>query len=39
MSFVGTASWMAPEVIRNEPISDRSDIYSFGVVRISFFFF
>ena len=32
MSFAGTASWMAPEVIRNEPISDRADVFSFGVV-------
>jgi len=32
MSFAGTASWMAPEVIRNEPVSDRADVFSFGVV-------
>ncbi|KAI3955791.1 hypothetical protein MKW98_006151, partial [Papaver atlanticum] len=28
----GTPQWMAPEVIRNEPSDEKSDIYSFGVV-------
>ena len=23
MSFIGTVAWMAPEVIRNEPCSDK----------------
>uniref|UniRef100_A0A8C7IBT1 mitogen-activated protein kinase kinase kinase n=1 Tax=Oncorhynchus kisutch TaxID=8019 RepID=A0A8C7IBT1_ONCKI len=32
MSFAGTVAWMAPEVIRNEPISEKVDIWSFGVV-------
>lgn len=32
MSFAGTVSWMAPEVIRNEPCSEKVDIWSFGVV-------
>uniref|UniRef100_A0A3Q3AGR5 Mitogen-activated protein kinase kinase kinase n=1 Tax=Kryptolebias marmoratus TaxID=37003 RepID=A0A3Q3AGR5_KRYMA len=31
MSFAGTVAWMAPEVIRNEPVSEKVDI-SFGVV-------
>lgn len=32
MSFAGTVAWMAPEVIRSEPSSDKVDIWSFGVV-------
>jgi mitogen-activated protein kinase kinase kinase 13 len=32
MSFCGTVSWMAPEIIKNEPCSDKVDIWSFGVV-------
>ncbi|XP_026422905.1 uncharacterized protein LOC113318853 isoform X3 [Papaver somniferum] len=28
----GTTQWMAPEVIRNEPVDEKSDVYSFGVV-------
>lgn len=32
MSFTGTVAWMAPEVIRHEPCSDRVDIWSYGVV-------
>ncbi|KAJ0023945.1 hypothetical protein NQD34_003844 [Periophthalmus magnuspinnatus] len=32
MSFTGTVAWMAPEVIRNEPVSEKVDIWSFGVV-------
>ncbi|CAL1413051.1 unnamed protein product [Linum trigynum] len=28
----GTPQWMAPEVLRNEPSDEKSDIYSFGVV-------
>lgn len=27
MSFAGTVAWMAPEVIRNEPCSDKIDIW------------
>ncbi|KAI0211951.1 Mitogen-activated protein kinase kinase kinase 13-A [Lamellibrachia satsuma] len=30
MSFAGTVAWMAPEVIRNEPCSEKVDIWSFG---------
>ncbi|XP_042750806.1 mitogen-activated protein kinase kinase kinase 12-like, partial [Lagopus leucura] len=26
MSFAGTVAWMAPEVIRNEPVSEKVDI-------------
>lgn len=32
MSFAGTVAWMAPEVIRHEPCSEKVDIWSFGVV-------
>ncbi|KAK3927245.1 Mitogen-activated protein kinase kinase kinase 12 [Frankliniella fusca] len=32
MSFAGTVQWMAPEIIRNEPCSEKVDIWSFGVV-------
>lgn len=32
MSFAGTVAWMAPEVIRNEPCSEKVDIWSFGIV-------
>ncbi|KAK4755677.1 hypothetical protein SAY87_009434 [Trapa incisa] len=28
----GTPQWMAPEVLRNEPSYEKSDIYSFGVI-------
>ncbi|KAL3681993.1 hypothetical protein R1sor_000015 [Riccia sorocarpa] len=28
----GTPQWMAPEVLRNEPSTERSDVYSFGVI-------
>ncbi|CAH8385369.1 unnamed protein product [Eruca vesicaria subsp. sativa] len=28
----GTPEWVAPEVIRNEPLSEKCDIYSFGVI-------
>lgn len=32
LSFVGTASWMAPEIIRNELCSEKCDVWAFGVV-------
>eukprot|EP00252_Welwitschia_mirabilis_P006836 TRINITY_DN17744_c0_g1_i1.p1 TRINITY_DN17744_c0_g1~~TRINITY_DN17744_c0_g1_i1.p1 ORF type:complete len:785 (-),score=139.45 TRINITY_DN17744_c0_g1_i1:397-2751(-) len=28
----GTPQWMAPEVLRNEPSNEKSDLYSFGVI-------
>ncbi|XP_057809745.1 uncharacterized protein LOC131024241 isoform X2 [Salvia miltiorrhiza] len=28
----GTPQWMAPEILRNEPADEKSDIYSFGVI-------
>ena len=27
MSFAGTVAWMAPEVIRNETISEKIDVW------------
>nr|CAD7201353.1 unnamed protein product [Timema douglasi] len=32
MTFAGTVAWMAPEIIRNEPYSEKVDIWSYGVV-------
>lgn len=32
MSFAGTVAWMAPEVIKNEPCSEKVDIWSYGIV-------
>lgn len=31
-STAGTAEWMAPEVLRNEPSNEKCDVYSFGVI-------
>uniref|UniRef100_A0A7N0TSM1 non-specific serine/threonine protein kinase n=1 Tax=Kalanchoe fedtschenkoi TaxID=63787 RepID=A0A7N0TSM1_KALFE len=28
----GTPQWMAPELIRNEPSNEKSDVYSYGVI-------
>ncbi|OVA14145.1 PAS domain [Macleaya cordata] len=28
----GTPQWMAPEVLRNEPSNEKSDLFSFGVI-------
>lgn len=40
MSFAGTVAWMAPEVIRNEPVSEKVDIwYVFGFSLFCFFLF
>lgn len=32
MSFIGTVSYMAPEIIRNELCSEKIDVWSYGVV-------
>lgn len=32
LSTVGTWEYMAPEVIRNEPYTEKADVYSYGVV-------
>ena len=32
MSFVGTVAWMAPELIRHEPCSEKVDVWSYGVL-------
>ncbi|XP_055342066.1 mitogen-activated protein kinase kinase kinase 21-like [Paramacrobiotus metropolitanus] len=32
MSFAGTVAWMAPEVIRNEPCTEKIDIWAYGVI-------
>ncbi len=31
-SQVGTPAWTAPEVLRGEPYSSKTDVYSFGVI-------
>ncbi|CAK7343378.1 unnamed protein product [Dovyalis caffra] len=31
-SAAGTPEWMAPEVLRDEPSNEKSDIYSFGII-------
>ncbi|KAL9249166.1 putative serine/threonine-protein kinase SIS8 [Drosera capensis] len=31
-STAGTAEWMAPEVLRNEPSNEKCDVYSYGVI-------
>lgn len=32
MSERGTYNWMAPELIRGDPVSEKCDIYSFAMV-------
>ncbi|VDK66513.1 unnamed protein product, partial [Cylicostephanus goldi] len=32
MSFCGTVSWMAPEMIRKQPCCEKVDVFSYGVV-------
>jgi mitogen-activated protein kinase kinase kinase 13 len=32
MSFVGTSQYMAPEMMKSEPCSEKVDIWSFGIV-------
>ncbi|KJH52408.1 kinase domain protein [Dictyocaulus viviparus] len=32
MSFCGTVSWMAPEMIKKQPCCEKVDVYSYGVV-------
>ena len=31
-SSAGTPEWMAPELIRNEPFTEKCDIFSLGVI-------
>ncbi|WJX72060.1 putative serine/threonine-protein kinase sis8 [Trifolium repens] len=31
-STAGTAEWMAPEMLRNEPSNEKCDVYSFGII-------
>jgi serine/threonine protein kinase len=31
-SSAGTPEWMAPELIRNEPVTEKCDIFSLGVI-------
>ncbi|XP_063937879.1 serine/threonine-protein kinase oca2 isoform X2 [Daucus carota subsp. sativus] len=31
-TITGKGTWMAPEVLRNEPSDEKSDVYSYGVV-------
>lgn len=35
-SSAGTPEWMAPELIRNEPFTDKCDIFSLGVIMWEF---
>eukprot|EP00252_Welwitschia_mirabilis_P013493 TRINITY_DN2967_c0_g1_i2.p1 TRINITY_DN2967_c0_g1~~TRINITY_DN2967_c0_g1_i2.p1 ORF type:complete len:803 (+),score=144.44 TRINITY_DN2967_c0_g1_i2:233-2641(+) len=32
LKAAGTPEWMAPELLRNEPFTDKCDIFSFGVI-------
>mmetsp|Transcript_4623 Transcript_4623/g.8855 ORF Transcript_4623/g.8855 Transcript_4623/m.8855 type:complete len:762 (+) Transcript_4623:30-2315(+) len=32
MTQCGSPLWMAPEMIKNEPYTDKADVYSFGIV-------
>ena len=38
MLFAGTVAWMAPEVIRNEPVSEKVDIWYVERARVHFRF-
>jgi len=32
MTACGTASWTAPEILRNEKYTEKADVYSYGIV-------
>uniref|UniRef100_A0AAQ4PYQ5 dual-specificity kinase n=1 Tax=Gasterosteus aculeatus aculeatus TaxID=481459 RepID=A0AAQ4PYQ5_GASAC len=32
LSVVGSPFWMAPEVLRNEPYDEKTDVFSFGII-------
>ena len=32
MTFAGTVAWMAPEMLRHEPCSEKVDVWSYGVL-------
>ena len=32
ITVIGSCSWMAPELIRNEPCNEKVDVWSFGVL-------
>lgn len=37
LNLTGTPAYMAPEVIRDNRISEKADVYSFGVILVEFY--